>query len=111
MLPSANLLFVSFFITTISECVLLFLIVRKRKSFLEILCLVLLMHFITHPFGAFLYYLIAISFAGVEVAIILIEAIFYWRFFPCSYKKALLISAPANVFSIIIGTVARGYLI
>jgi len=111
MLPSANLLFISFFITIISECVLVVLIMRKEKPFLKILCFILLIHFITHPFGAFLYYLTAMSFIGVEVVIILIEAIFYRKFFLCSYRKAFLISAGANAFSITVGMITRAYLI
>lgn len=111
MLPPVNLLFISFLITIISECVLLVLIIKRKKSFLKIFCFVLLIHFITHPFGAFLYYLTGLSFIGVEVIIILIEAIFYWKFFLCSHKRALLISMGTNGFSIIVGIVVRMYLI
>ncbi len=90
-----------FIITVLLEYIILASF--ERRSLARLFFIVLGVHFITHPLGAWFLVQQQLSYLVIEVVIFLVESIIYWKVLNISVKKAFIYSLTANIVSITIG--------
>ncbi len=80
--------------------------IKKSKAiFVAILATALTIPYLWFVLPKYIDYPFCVIFG--EIGVFLVEALIYWKLLPASFKKALLISFIANLFSLIIGLIVH----
>lgn len=106
MVPASTLFF-AFAVTVIIEGVVIAISLGRRQRLFFIAAVVLVVHMVTHPLGAVAFYIFNTPLLVVELLVVVLEAILYWRVFPISILKAAPISFFANLASFLLGPIIR----
>ena len=102
-----SILFGTFTVTVAIESILVsLLLIRQQRTFFT-LVVVLVIHIVTHPVGAVVYYVFHTDLLLVEIIVVLLEAILYWRIFSTSLLSAFMISIIVNMASFFLGPAVR----
>ena len=97
-------LLLSFLLTVSIELVIVGLL-YKKPSLATITGGVILIHALTHPLGIGIgVHVLGIGVLLAEIAICIVEALWYWRVFEVRLRYAALLSLVANIASYSIGT-------
>jgi hypothetical protein len=101
-MPDASTLFTLLAVTLASESVVV-LVMLWKKGLVKVLVAAVLVNLLSHPLGAYLYYVQGIPFWTVEVLVILLEAVAYRLVLTKHTSTALVVSIVANLTSIAVG--------
>lgn len=100
-------LFLPFLVTVLVEGFLVAVFLWRLGAHAKILIFVVLVHCLTHPLGAALYYFTPLTLYFVECAVTLLEALAYRSLLVRSWFIAFGISVIANAASFYLGPVIR----
>jgi len=101
-MPDASTLFTLLGTTVVSEAIVALLMLWKKGP-LKVLIVAVLVNMLSHPLGAYLYYVQGIPFWTVEVLVILLEAAAYRIVLTERTSTAVMVSVVANLTSIAVG--------
>lgn len=96
----------AYIITLISEIVIILSIQKPKKIWQWVLVIVLINSF-THPIAIYFLHVQNVPYIVVELGVFIIESIWYKFVFHLSWKRSVVLSAIANLFSILVGIVIR----
>lgn len=102
----ARVIFFAYTITVISEIAII-LVIQKPQKFWQWILGIFLINSFTHPIAIYLLHMQNINYILVELGVLVIEAIWYTLAFQVSWRRAFILSAAANIFSILVGSGAR----
>lgn len=98
---------VGFVISFLSESLVVYWLVKRKRSYINILSIVFLMHCFSHPFATILFYFFNLGFWVTELFVVIVEMLILKRYLFLNLRKAFIISLSANIFSILIGYLFR----
>jgi len=102
MIPIESSILISYAVTIISETAII-LTIQRPKQIWQWIAGIILINSLTQPIAVYLILIWNISRIAVEFGVFAIEAIWYWLAFRISPRRALVISATANLVSIFTG--------
>jgi hypothetical protein len=95
------------FVTTIISEVVIILTIQHPKMIWRWIFAVLLINSLTHPLVIYFLRVQDAPYIPIELGVFLIEMIWYKLSFNLSWKRAIIISGIANIFSILTGVGIR----
>ena len=101
---------IAFIVTIVSELLIIKYFLLKEEILKYAILIVVLVHFISHPFATVLFYFLGVSFVAVELIVILIESALYKIFTKKNSLKIFIIVFLANTISILAGIFLRNLL-
>ncbi len=96
-----------FLATLVIESMFVTAVLWRHGSRLTILSTVVLLHCITHPVGATIYYATPLGLLFAEVTVTVAEAVAYKLFLSLPWRTVVLVSILANMLSFFLGPLIR----
>jgi hypothetical protein len=96
----------AFLITILSE-VFIILLIQKPRNFWNWILTIIFINSFTHPVVMYFLHVKNSSYFLAELGVFIIESILYKIILKLNWKKAILLSGIANIFSILLGLIIR----
>jgi len=98
----------SFLVTILTETGII-LTIQKYKNIIKWSFFVVLINSLTQPVAIYMIQILDISYFVTEILVIVVETVFYKYICDIKWKTAIMYSLVANVLSILLGVIFRGF--